>query len=173
MKGQIVSANVTGFVSREALRVAALLSVNGQPGILHRRDAIGTTREERAATLDLLCEGTVVDVEVTGNASVQGAPGFRVSQFAAARTKWLAQVQPWIAESRIFKASVTRVESDKGYAILDLGNEVQALMHFSKVAGTTDDERLSRLSGLQVGDCLPVVVTEPRRPGRVRVAESV
>ena len=89
MIGTILNAKVIGkTVSKNDPLIQSGVVVelpDGMKGTLHVKRMNGHTPEERAVTLSKLTEGTTVEVEVVSDTTVDGEPGFRVSQWAVLR----------------------------------------------------------------------------------------
>jgi ribosomal protein S1 len=142
---------------------------DGKPGHLHTGRMIGATVEAREETRKALVADTTIEVEVVGTTTVEDAEGFKVSQWGPVKRKLVAAAEKMVADQTVAKAIVSRVAPE--YAIVALPYDLQGLLHVSRVAGSSDEEKAARFQSIQVGDSIQVLVTEAKRPGRVRVAE--
>jgi ribosomal protein S1 len=173
MIGTIVSASVIEpSYNREGQTNGAFVELpDGAKGFLHVSRMQGKTREARTETLNGLVAGTPLDVEVVGETTIFGTPGFLVSQWGALKRKLSEHAEKLAADQAVTQATVVRLEPN--FVIVDLQDGVQGLLHDSRVAGNSPEEKKARFRKITMGESIPVVVTEVRQAGRVRVSEFV
>lgn len=141
-------------------------------GHLHISRMLGKTAEERAATLASLINtintGTEVEVDVVAETMILEEPGFRVDQWSCVRRARKQTAEAWLAAQTVLKGEVEHV--GESFAIVNLPDEMQGLLHISRLVGDSDEERAERLSGLTHGSPVHVLVSEViESQGRLRV----
>jgi ribosomal protein S1 len=173
MIGSIVVASVIEpSYNKDGQTNGAFLELpGGVKGFLHVSRMLGKTREARQDTLNGAVAGFSMDVEVVGETTIFGAPGFLVSQWGALKRKLSEHAEKLAADQAVTQASVVRLEPN--FVIVDLQDGVQGLLHVSRVAGNSPEEKTARFRNITPGETIPVVVTEVREAGRVRVSEFV
>lgn len=143
----------------------------GVKGFLHISRMLGREAEDRAATLASLKPDTQVEVDVVSETTIDGAPGFRVNQWSVVRRARRAAAEQLMTRQTVIKGSVRRV--DEQYAIINLIDDVQGLLHVSRALGDSDEEKAARLANLTPGDVIHVQVTDVSEVnGRTRVRLS-
>lgn len=147
---------------------------DGAKGFLHISRMVGKTPEDRAVTLAEMTAGSQLNVDVVSETTIGGEPGYRVNQWSAVRKSRVAMAEQLQAAQSVVTGSVRRI--DEQYAIINVVEGVQGLLHVSRVAGNSDEEKASRLAALAIGDAINVAVTEMSEVAgrtRVRLAEIV
>ncbi|MBK9770882.1 MAG: hypothetical protein IPP57_08680 [Candidatus Obscuribacter sp.] len=141
---------------------------DGVKGFLHISRMIGREPEDRAATLANLKPDTQVEVDVISETTIDGAPGFRVNQWSVVRRARRAAAEQMMTRQTVIKGEVRRV--DEQYAIINLIDDVQGLLHVSRALGDSDEEKAARVASLTPGDVIHVRVTDVSEVnGRTRV----
>ncbi len=141
---------------------------DGVQGFLHISRMVGREPEDRAATLANLTPGNQLEVDVISETTIGSATGYRVNQWSVVRRARRAAAEQMMTRQTVILGSVRRV--DEQYAIINLIDDVQGLLHVSRVVGNSDEERATRLASLSSGEKLHVQVTEVSEVnGRTRV----
>lgn len=169
MIGTILNAKVIGkTVSKNDPLIQSGVVVelpDGMKGTLHVKRMNGYTPEERAVTLSKLTEGTTVEVEVVSDTTVDGEPGFRVSQWAVLRRARKAAAEALLASQEVKAGEVVRLEDTYAIVRFSLISETpegcgQGVLHVSRVAGASDEERSDNFGNITLGQSVKVQVAE-------------
>jgi ribosomal protein S1 len=147
---------------------------DGAKGFLHISRMVGKTPEDRAVTLAEMTAGSQLNVDVVSETTIGEEPGYRVNQWSAVRKSRVALADRLRTEKLVVIGSVRRL--DEQYAIINLVEGLQGLLHVSRVAGNSDEEKAARLAALAIGDSINVEITEVSEVSgrtRVRLAELV
>jgi ribosomal protein S1 len=172
MKGSIISATVLraseGKVADGSSNGVVVDLLQGAEGSLHISCMLGKTAEDRAAMRDSLVPGTPVDVLVLGDWTIDGKPGFRVSQWGVVRKQRMDHAEKLMNDQVEFMGTISR--AGKGFCIVALPDDLHAHLETDGVLGASEEERAARLSALSVGQPVRCKITAMRGP-RVTVSE--
>lgn len=174
--GQVFSSTITRIVKGGLI---VKLGENGPEAYLHVSELAGKDRSARDTTLASLAVGEAVTVKVVSDKEEAGKTRYRVSQFAVIRDERKAKQA--LSSARInelargssVEGSIAHVNTEKNFAIVDLGCETSGVLHVSQVNGRAPVERDRRFAKLAVGDKVRVAVIETSEDnGRVRLRLS-
>lgn len=141
---------------------------DGMKGFLHVSRMLGRTPEDRASTLNDLTVGSQVEVDVVSETTIDDAPAVRVSQWTVLRRARKQAAEDLMNLNRIIKGKVARVSDN--FAIIALPDDLQGLLHVSRVVGDSEEERSARFATICVGEDRHVKVSEVIEvQGRLRV----
>lgn len=169
MIGTIINAKVIGkTVSKKDPLFQSGVIVElpgGAKGTLHVKRMNGHTLEDRAVTLSKLTEGTSVDVEVVSETLIDGEPGYRVSQWAVLRRARKQAAEALLASQEVKAGEVVRLEDSYAIVRFALTDETpegsgQGVLHVSRVAGYSDEERSNHFNALALGQPVRVQMAE-------------
>ena len=147
---------------------------SGEKGILHISRMIGKTPEDRANTLMNLTEGSPVEVDVVSQTIVDGEPGFRVNQWSVLRRARKEAACALVTSQEVLTGTIER--KDENFAIVKVNltenpqDELQGLLHVSRMLGDSDEEKAAAFEKLDLGQTISVSVSEVLEvQGRLRV----
>lgn len=137
-------------------------------GFLHISRMLGKTPDERAATLASMIPDTEIEVDVVSETFVHGEPGFRVDQWSCVRRARKQAAEALLTAQTVLKGQVEHV--GENFAIVNLPDHLQGLLHVSRLIGNSDEERAARLAAMTHGESVHVLVSEViESQGRLRV----
>lgn len=142
--------------------------LGGVKGHLHISQMLGKTREERARTLSEMAFGAELEVDVVDETAIDGEPGFRVSQWSYVRRARKETAVASMEAHRSFRGIIQRI--GENYAIVQLPDDLQGLLHVSRMFGDSEEERTARFAALVPEQSVHVEISEViEAHGRVRV----
>jgi ribosomal protein S1 len=133
--------------------IAGMVELPGQQeGFLPLRNILGRTLPEKEAALNEWFENkSEVEVEVVNEYVKHDSLRYTVSQYPIFRRQRqemravilekLSQIQ----DGQPLEGTVLRIDEQRPFAIIDLGNELTGLLHEDELLGVTPDDRRSRL----------------------------
>lgn len=169
MIGQTFNVRIVS-VSNEAVDVTL---PDGTPAVLPVSELVGKTRAQRQEALDAcrLQIGSELVCEVTAVRELDGKTETEVSRYAVVRKERIAefaalrQLGEALSRSGPFTAKVTRVDVERGFVIIDLGNGRGGMLHVSAMVGGN-----AALAATSIGDSKHVEFAQTNeRRGRVRI----